>query len=348
VSPDIRRGDWLRCYRARPHARRRLVCFPPAGGAASFYRAWADELPADVELWAVQYPGREDRFTQPGVPDLAALADGVAAALDARLDLPTALFGHSMGASVAYEVTRRLEPRHGRTLLRLFVSARPAPEHQRAVDSPVHRRDDDALVAELRVLGGGSAEALCHPELRSALLPMIRNDFRIIETYRPASGPPLATGIVALTGDADPRLDVAQAADWAAATSGPFRLAVFGGGHYYLVPQRAAVVAEVLRALTTQEDTMAAPDDTTAVHPDLTVDGLRASVASVLGVEPDTIGPEDNLIAHGVDSIKVMLLASRWQEHGVEIPFGDLAAEPTVSGWARLLSGRPAPDAAPR
>lgn len=325
----IFRGDWVRCYRPRPYATRRLICFPHAAGGAGFYRQWVDTLPADVELWAVQYPGREDRFTEPCVPDMDTLADRIADALEPVLDLPTAVFGHSMGAAVGYEVTRLLLARKA-PVERLFVSARPSPSHQRSTRTEVYRRDDDAIVAELATLRGSGIAVLDQAELRELVLPMVRNDFRLIETYSPASADPLPIPILALAGADDPRMTVAQAADWTEATAAGFELEVFPGGHFYLEPHRAAVINTVIEHMNEEKAMTTTPDE-------LTVDGIRACVAEMLDVDVATVGADDNLLMRGVDSIKLMGLASRWQRHGVEVPFVELAENPTAAHWAKLL-----------
>lgn len=325
----IFRGDWVRCYRPRPYATRRLICFPHAAGGAGFYRQWVDTLPADIELWAVQYPGREDRFTEPCVPDMDTLADRIADALEPVLDLPTAVFGHSMGAAVGYEVTRRLLARQA-PIQRLFVSARPSPSHQRSTRTEVYRRDDDAIVAELATLRGSGIAVLDQPELRELVLPMVRNDFRLIETYSPAAADPLPIPILALAGADDPRMTVAQAADWTEATAAGFELEVFPGGHFYLEPHRVEVINTVIERLNEEKAMTTTPDE-------LTVDGIRACVADMLDVDVATVGADDNLLMLGVDSIKLMGLASRWQRHGVEVPFVELAENPTAAHWSKLL-----------
>ncbi|GIJ79617.1 pyochelin biosynthetic protein PchC [Micromonospora phaseoli] len=244
---DTTARRWLRCYRPRPAATVRLVCFPHATGSAPFYRSWARELPDGVELLAVQYPGRLDRIGEPPLTAMALLADMITEVLAPRRDLPVALFGHSMGAAVAYEVARRLERRQGGPLAHLFVSGRPAPCHHRP--GIKHLGPDDVLWAELRRLGGTDPAALDNPQLRAAVLPTLRADYQLIESYRPVAGDQLVTPISALVGDVDTEAAVDEVAAWAGYTRAAFDLTVFDGDHFYLVPHRTKVLAGVIRSL---------------------------------------------------------------------------------------------------
>lgn len=251
-APGPRRpSPWLRRWVVRPGARLRLVCLPHAGGAASFYRAWAALLSPDVELIAAQYPGREDRWNDRLVDRMDQLVTAVADSLLPVTDRPYALFGHSMGSAVAWELAHALRERGRPGPRRLFASGRQAPGTARPGD--VHRRGDDALRAELERLGGTHHEVLADPEMRAAVLGYIRNDYRLIETYRPGSRPPLDCPIDVLAGDADPELrltrDDDQAGGWAALTSARTTVQVFPGGHFYLSSQRERVVSTVLRRL---------------------------------------------------------------------------------------------------
>jgi len=238
---------WLRSFRPRPGARVRLVCLPHAGGNAAFYRPWATALPAWAELVAVQYPGRQDRLDEPCVEDMDTMAALIADALVRWVRGPLALFGHSMGGVIAFEVARRLEVRPGRGPQRLFISGRqPAQYHRRVT---VDLGDDDALWAELRRLGGTGGEALDNPVLRTLALPAIRGDYRLVDRYRPGPARPLSTPITALVGDVDPEVTVAEAAGWRQHTADDFVLRVLPGDHFYLVPQHAAVLREVAEGL---------------------------------------------------------------------------------------------------
>nr|BFE81255.1 hypothetical protein GCM10020093_038560 [Planobispora longispora] len=179
---------WLRCPRPRPRAATRLVCFAHAGGSATAYREWPALLPESVELHGVQLPGRADRFGEPFPESFQSMAAEIAAETVPLLDRRFALFGHSMGALLAYEVTRLLEER-GLGPVRLFVSGCRAPHEIRRDDRRLSEHDDDRLVSELTRLGGTDAEILTHPAMRELILPYVRGDFRLIENHRSRPGP---------------------------------------------------------------------------------------------------------------------------------------------------------------
>jgi pyochelin biosynthetic protein PchC len=243
------RGGWLRIPAPRPVPALRLVCFPHAGGTAGFFRRWARWLPASVELVCVQYPGREDRIAEPCMHRMDQLVTEVTAALAPLSDVPFALFGHSLGAAVGYEVAQRLEPHGPAGSPRLLVvSGRPAPHRQRV--ETVHLGGDEALLADLRRLGATSEELLGDPEIRDLVLPSLRADYEVSESYRPTAPlPTLTTRVAAYLADGDPEVTEAEAAAWAEVTSGPFTLERFPGDHFYLRSDEAAVVARTLRLL---------------------------------------------------------------------------------------------------
>lgn len=237
---------WFRCPETRPWASMRLFCLPHAGGSAVFYRPWAKEISPAVEVHAVQYPGRADRMTDAFVTDAHQLARLIAGAMAPLMDRPAALFGHSMGAVLAYEVARLLQER-GAAPVHVFASG-ARPPHDRG-DDRVSDRDDDGIVAEMVELGGTDAEALQDPELRELVLPYVRNDFALIEDYAHRAGTRLAVPLTAIVGDADPHVTPDRARGWAEVTDGRFALKVLPGGHFYLAEQQPAVIAEILRTL---------------------------------------------------------------------------------------------------
>jgi surfactin synthase thioesterase subunit len=202
----------------------------------------AQALAPGVEVLAVQYPGRQDRRLEPMIDDLGVLADLVCDAVDTVVDRPFALFGHSMGATLAFEVAVRME-RRGRVPLRVFASGRRAPSRGR--DERVHQEGDEALVAELRKLSGTDQRIFGDDEVLRMVLPAIRNDYRAAETYRYTPGPRLSCPVTALVGDSDPKATGEEADAWRTHTDGEFELLTYRGGHFYLLDH----TADVLRVL---------------------------------------------------------------------------------------------------
>ncbi|MGC9376894.1 thioesterase II family protein [Streptomyces sp. MH13] len=240
-------GPWLRRPMVRPEADLRLVCFPHAGGAASSFRPWQRLLPDGIEHVTVQYPGREDRFTDSPVDSMDVLVREVADALGPLLDGPYALFGHSMGSAVAYEVALELRRRGFRAPVRLLAAGRASPHH--AVVGDIHRRGDDALVDELARYGATPREVLADPELRAAILGYVRSDYRLIETYRPSSAEPLDCPVSVFFGSEDPECGARDAETWSSTTPHPLSTTAFDGGHFFLVPQRALLAEAIGRDL---------------------------------------------------------------------------------------------------
>jgi len=238
-------GAWLRRRPGRPPGGRRIVCFPHAGGGASFFRPWHDCLPPDagVELLAVQYPGREERSKHPPIDDMDRLADGIAGALAGCLDEPLVLFGHSMGAAVAYEVALRIGARTRHRLRGLILSAQPGPRH--FVPGSFHQQTDEALWNDTLSFFNGVAGALQGSQaLRRLMVPILRNDYRLIETYRPRPGATVDCPVVVCLGDSDPHLTIEAARGWQDVAGGTFDLRVFpGGDHFYLKAHRQELVA---------------------------------------------------------------------------------------------------------
>jgi surfactin synthase thioesterase subunit len=226
-----------------PPAAVEVTCFPHSGGAASAFRPLAGELAGDARVVAVQYPGRQERHLEPVITDLHELADHVADVLrQASAAGPRIFFGHSMGAIVAYETAQRLGPGSPHALL---VSARPSPSRV-----PVTTRyllPDDELAAHVDRLGGTAAGLLADSGMRELLLPAIRGDYQASETYRQRDDPPLGCQLIALAGDADPTASVADVSAWREHTTGPSRVVVLPGGHFYLYDHWRAV-AQLIRS----------------------------------------------------------------------------------------------------
>ncbi|MGY1434191.1 thioesterase II family protein [Streptomyces reniochalinae] len=237
---------WLRRFHPAPDASTRLVCFPHAGGSASFYFPVSKTLSPDVDVLAVQYPGRQDRRNEPAVESIGELADLIAPMLRPLTDRPVAFFGHSMGAVIAFEVAQRLE-RDGVTPFLLFASGRRAPSAVRS--ESVHRESDDTLIAELQRLSGTDARMLGDEEVLRMILPSLRSDYKAIETYRCTPGARVSCPIDVLIGDSDPHASLDEAGAWSEHTTGPCDVEVFDGGHFYLNDHAVAVTDRVARRI---------------------------------------------------------------------------------------------------
>lgn len=240
-------GSWIRRFHPAPPGAPRVVLLPHAGGSASFYFSFSRALSASADVLTIQYPGRQDRLGEPCADNVADLSDAVLGSLLPLLDQPVVLFGHSLGATVAFELARRLEHDKGVVPRCLVVSGRRPPGEIR--DEGVHRRDDSALVAELAEMSGTDQRVLAEPELLNMILPTLRSDYRAAETYVYSPGPLISCPVMALVGDDDPKVPVESVANWADYTTGTCEVEVLAGGHFYLVEQQERVVSAITRWL---------------------------------------------------------------------------------------------------
>lgn len=243
VNPDPRR--WLACRRRRPDAAFRLICFPHSGGSSGEYVRWGDFTP-DMEVWAVQLPGRGARLDEPNLTRMDALVDALLA--EVTFAPPFALFGHSKGALVAYEVARGLRDR-GRVGPSLLVASayRPPPRGRR-LQRVSQLSDEDLLAAVEQTYGTLPAEIRAEPELVALMVPPLRADFEVLETYTHVAGEPLDCPILVAAG-ADDEVKPAELDEWRLATRAAFELATFPGGHFYLRDQRDALLQRIADAL---------------------------------------------------------------------------------------------------
>ncbi|GGN42446.1 thioesterase II family protein [Streptomyces fuscichromogenes] len=222
----------------------RLVCLPFAGAGASFFREWTPLLPEGMDILPVQLPGREERFAEPLLTDVESAADEAAAQVTDGLEgaAQVVVFGHSLGAVLAFELARRLADT-GTPLCGLFVSGSPGPWSGRAQRAT--GLDDDAFLASIRGFAGYTHPALEIPEMRELLLPLLRADVEMHENYRPRSAEPLTVPVTSVRGRDDELVTAAQAAGWAEATRGGFTTAELDGGHMYLTTEAAGLLARI-------------------------------------------------------------------------------------------------------
>ncbi|MFD0306399.1 thioesterase II family protein [Streptomyces sp. NPDC127119] len=222
-----------------------LVCLPFAGGGASFFRGWRKPPQPGIEVVPLQLPGREEQFHRSPFTDVA---DAVKHLTPQALEQTAhstriALFGHSLGAILAYEVARELERITHPALNHLFVSGSPLPwagprEQTVAID-------DDEFLRRVQDFAGYRHEAFDDPDLRELLLPTLRADVMMHESYRPSSRQPLTVPVTALRGTQDTLVSRTQAQEWRHVTTGPFTYTELPGGHMYLTDSPEPVLRAV-------------------------------------------------------------------------------------------------------
>ena len=224
-------SPWVRRLHASPVAKR-LVCFPHAGGSASYFRPLFADLASSAEVLAIQYPGRQDRRSEKCLGSIHELAAAIADELRQWLDRPVALFGHSMGAIIAYEVATLLERDGDIAPLGLFVSGRKPPSLP--FHSRLHEEGDERIIAEIIRLDGTHAHLFEDHDFLDMVLPSLRGDYKAIGEYRWERTPPLTCPIWAFVSEDDPQVSPDEAALWRAHTQGAFEMWRFPGGHFFL------------------------------------------------------------------------------------------------------------------
>jgi len=240
---------WLLRPRPKSSPALRLLCFAHAGGGASSYRLWADSLPPDIELCAVQLPGREGRWKEPRFRDLPTLVPELLAGIAPWLDRPYAIFGHSLGALIGYETAVALRDQGKRVPVHLFVSSHRGPHRPNPHPATAHLTDG-AFIDEIgRRYGGVPQAVLDSPELLALMLPCLRDDITIFESYQYRPRSPLAMPITVMGGRGDQFVTAQELADWESHTTGRFSRLDFAGDHFYLQDARNLVIAHIANAL---------------------------------------------------------------------------------------------------
>ena len=224
---------WLASYRQNPAAQLRLFCFPYAGGGAAVYSQWFKSLPPQVEVCPVQPPGRGSRLNKTPFTRIEPLVESLAREMHSYLDKPFAFFGHSMGAAIGFEIARLLRREGAPLPAHLFVSGRTAPQLKKP-ERPTYNLPEPELIEELRRLKGTPAEVLAHPELMKVVLPLLRADFELIQTYKSTDEPPLDIPVSAFGGLEDVEINRESLEGWRAQTTRSFTLRMLPGDHFYL------------------------------------------------------------------------------------------------------------------
>ncbi|HWS82717.1 MAG TPA: thioesterase domain-containing protein [Ktedonobacteraceae bacterium] len=240
-------NSWIQYWQRKPQARVRLFCFPYAGGGASVFRTWSECLSQDIEVCPVQLPGREERLSERPFSDLPSLLGALVPALLPYLDIPYAFFGHSMGTLISFELARYLrQMKYSRMPVHLFVSGHSAPQIPDP-DPPTYQLPEPEFIEALRQLKGTPEGLLENAEFVQLLLPLLRADFALCDTYKYIHRKPLPIPISACGGLQDPEVTHDGISAWRMQTSGPeeaknFRLRFFEGDHFFIHKEQAALL----------------------------------------------------------------------------------------------------------
>ncbi|MBD2507082.1 thioesterase [Nostoc muscorum FACHB-395] len=226
-------NSWVICPQPNPQANLRLFCFPYAGGSAAIFRTWPNNLPSNVEVCAVEYPGRGRQIKSAPLTRLEPLVEAIAPVLLPYLDKPFAFFGHSMGGLVSFELTRLLRSQYNLTPFHLFISARRAPQLP-PIKPPLHILSDHDLQNELRSLNGTPKAVLESEELMQIFLPILRADFAVLETYIYTPKQALECPITAFGGLQDQDVSHEDLQAWREQTITAFSLHELNGDHFFI------------------------------------------------------------------------------------------------------------------
>lgn len=240
---------WFLRPRPRRRAAVRLICAPYAGGGAAAFHGWAEALGSAVEVWVLRLPGRDARMREAPRRDLHGLVRDAVTACGPHLTEPFALFGHSLGASIAFEMAHQLRDRFGVHADHLFVSSRVAP-HLAVGYGRLHELPDDSFLDAIDQRFQAIPPLIRDdPDLRRLYLPTLRADTEMLETYEHEPSEPLTCPITALGGVADPEVHPDDLAAWGRHGQGDFAVVTFPGGHFYLQEQRPALLARVAQEM---------------------------------------------------------------------------------------------------
>lgn len=236
---------WIENWSPKPQAQARLFCFPYVGGSAALYRLWPAKLGEQVEVLSVELPGRGRRFGEKLISSLDELVPTFHQAILPYLDKPFFIFGHSMGALIAYEWTLLLEKEGKHLPSALILSAFGAPHVTPPPKRKLHLLSDSEFLEELEHLKGTPKEVLQHRELMSILLPMIRSDLKMVENYPYPKDQKISVPVKVLGGRQDPQVDLSRLEAWKDLAGSSFSLQLFEGEHFFIQSARDRVLESI-------------------------------------------------------------------------------------------------------
>ena len=241
-------NSWFIRFRKSPAAEIRLFCFPYAGGSAAVFRTWEQEYPGAIEVFSAQLPGRGSRYHECVYRRLSPLIDAIFEGIYPYLDRPFALFGHSLGGLLVFELARRLRRKGGPAPVRLFASACNAPQIPDRSD-PISTLPDDEFLSALKRLNGTPDDILENEELMALMLPTVRADFEVFETYRYSYEPAFDFPITVFGGLHDVRVSRMGLEGWSFQTNSDFTLNLLPGDHFFIHSCQAPLLGLIAKDL---------------------------------------------------------------------------------------------------
>lgn len=242
--------NFIACYKPLVDPKARLFCFHHAGGGASSYRNWHPSLEAiGIEVVPIQLPGRENRISEPCITNVPQLIETMAKELSPYLDRPFALWGHSMGAMLAFEFGTHLQQEAEKCPRCLFASAKGAPQHQDVL-APTSGLSDAAFIESVGRFGGLPDGVLADAEMLELVLPALRADFELCEQYEYAGARRLGCPVFCYGGIQDSTVSSQALMGWESMTSTGFTIRRFPGGHFYPQSQPKLLMSALMKDLT--------------------------------------------------------------------------------------------------
>ena len=242
---------WLVGFKEKPETLVRLFCFPYAGGSAATFRAWPDAFPSHIQVLPVQLPGRGERLAEPGFKQLPDMIQTLGPALLPHFNKPFVFFGHSMGGLISLELTRWLRRTGNPMPVQLFISGRRAPQLP-SEELPSFDLPEPEFIERLRELNGTPPEVLDHPELMQLMIPLLRADFSVCETYQYHAEPPLNCPITVFGGLGDVEVPREKLDPWREHTTASFSLHMLPGNHFFLHTAQRDVIRLIMEKLARQ------------------------------------------------------------------------------------------------
>lgn len=244
---EIIKTPWIEYSQPNPQAKLRLFCFPYAGGSATIFRNWFSSLPNTVEVHPIQIPGRGSRLMEAPFTEITPLVQTLGNSLLSYLDKPYAFFGHSLGALISFELARYIRKKCNSTPVHLFISARQAPHIPDP--SPMYNLPETELLQELDRLNGTPKEVLANPEIMQLLLPVLKADLAVDETYIYNLESPLESPITVFGGLQDPETTFDDLEAWREHTIASFSIKIFPGNHFFINTVQSMVLEAIAQEI---------------------------------------------------------------------------------------------------